>query len=625
MAQWQLRVRLNSERRSANETPQSAERNASVRRMNEPLQLDERNATPPKMQTYTLCGQPSERPIESKSEMDHRANAKEYVRLETFDCADEHRTHGLAGTDGTADATSGCGYHKLETCNRINWVPAELGRPCRPAITRSRSADEVGTYSCILRRSRLDLATLYRMVNPACNTPSKPPSHENEMTRQYIHTSSYACTIGAPTLSQSELCKMRGMSRLKNGVHGWVRETYWVPFSKILISCARLVTPLLSNALLKVSSGASLAENSPQKAIMLLTAFYMTSVYIVSAGMSSYGQLLGNKAGYRNKEPRFNKRNLPSGLPRGRCQGPVRKIGSNPNRTELNAKFRVWGAIFAERVRTPNRKSYLGTRFRFKAGAFPEPNARFRFGVRAKWARTEPNFDNTRPAISHGRNTRRTLRYFPAYAATAALLAASMTTKSTSVPINALVLHVFFKLAVYWPAYLLDLDMIRSSSDMCSISALLKASIAVENMWICGANDLIGAIGAIRPEWLIGTAISSQPLTWCIPAPRGDAVGQEKISLCCSTVVNCEGNPFLLYCSCVMCLKGKLISVQSRHRCSLYLFQLVIQREDSKCRMDGVRQRGEKQMDDCRVTKPVSRSSHCFTPLERIIGKMVLY
>ncbi|KAJ7482734.1 hypothetical protein FB451DRAFT_1235945 [Mycena latifolia] len=153
---------------------------------------------------------------------------------------------------------------------------------------------------------------------------------------------------------------------------------------------ARLVTPILSTALFKVSNGASTAENSPQKAIMLLTVFYMTSVYIVSAGMSSYGQLLGNKAGYRNKEPRFNKRNLPSGLPH-------RMVATH-----------------------------------------------------------EALYD-----------------IFPAYAATAALLAASMTTKSTSVPINALVLHVFFKLVVYWPAYLMDLDMIRSSSHMCSISALL--------------------------------------------------------------------------------------------------------------------------------------------------------
>ncbi|KAJ7482706.1 hypothetical protein FB451DRAFT_1442330 [Mycena latifolia] len=167
---------------------------------------------------------------------------------------------------------------------------------------------------------------------------------------------------------------------------------------------ARLVTPLLSNTLLKVLSGASAAENSPQKAIMLLTAFYMTSVYIISAGMSSYGQLLGNKAGYRNKEPHFNKRNLPSGL---------------PHRMVATHDDIPWSVSPQYCTFFANRGSLI------------------------------------------------------AYAATAALLAASMTTKSSSIPINALVLHVFFKLVVYWPAYLLDLDMIRSSSDMCSISALL--------------------------------------------------------------------------------------------------------------------------------------------------------
>ncbi|KAJ6601170.1 hypothetical protein DFH09DRAFT_1020482 [Mycena vulgaris] len=153
---------------------------------------------------------------------------------------------------------------------------------------------------------------------------------------------------------------------------------------------ARLVTPLLSNALLKASNGASTVENNPQKAIVLLTAFYLAAVYIGSATMSSTGQLLGNKAGYKNKEPRFNKRNLPSGLPH-------RMVAAH-----------------------------------------------------------EALYD-----------------IFPAYAVTAALLAVSMTPKSSSVPINALVLHVFFKIAVYCPAYLLDIDLVRSYSHMCSISALL--------------------------------------------------------------------------------------------------------------------------------------------------------
>jgi hypothetical protein len=93
---------------------------------------------------------------------------------------------------------------------------------------------------------------------------------------------------------------------------------------------ARLVTPLLSAALHRVS-GAT-AESNPQKAIVLLTAFYLPSVYIVSAVMSVTGQIIGNKNGYHNKgllplqlllnlqsnnsheEPRHNKRNL-SGLP----------------------------------------------------------------------------------------------------------------------------------------------------------------------------------------------------------------------------------------------------------------------------------------------------------------------
>ncbi|KAJ6632232.1 hypothetical protein B0H10DRAFT_1976633 [Mycena sp. CBHHK59/15] len=153
---------------------------------------------------------------------------------------------------------------------------------------------------------------------------------------------------------------------------------------------AQLITPILSATLFKVTGGASTVETNPQKAIILLTVFYLSSVYIVSATMSSAGQLLGNKAGYKNREPRFNKRNLPSGLPH-------RMVATH-----------------------------------------------------------EALYD-----------------IFPAYAVTAALLAASISPNSSSVPLNALVLHVFFKVAVYWPAYLLDLDVLRSYSHMCSISALL--------------------------------------------------------------------------------------------------------------------------------------------------------
>ncbi|KAJ7687856.1 hypothetical protein B0H17DRAFT_1300002 [Mycena rosella] len=153
---------------------------------------------------------------------------------------------------------------------------------------------------------------------------------------------------------------------------------------------ARLLTPLLSRALVAASNGASTAESSPQRAIALLTAGYVAAVYIGSAAMSSYGQLLGNKAGYKNKEPRFNKRNIPSGLPH-------RMIATH-----------------------------------------------------------EALYD-----------------IFPAYAVTAALLAATLTPQSSAAPLNALVLHVFFKLAVYWPAYLLDVDVVRSYSHMCAVAALL--------------------------------------------------------------------------------------------------------------------------------------------------------
>lgn len=71
-----------------------------------------------------------------------------------------------------------------------------------------------------------------------------------------------------------------------------------------------------------------------------------------------------------------------------------------------------------------------------------------------------------------------------AYAVTAALVALSLssgkstgtsTTAETYIPVNALVLHVFFKLGVYVPAYLLDVDLVRSISHMTSIGALLVA------------------------------------------------------------------------------------------------------------------------------------------------------
>ncbi|KAJ7758035.1 hypothetical protein B0H16DRAFT_1822825 [Mycena metata] len=78
---------------------------------------------------------------------------------------------------------------------------------------------------------------------------------------------------------------------------------------------AQFLTPLLAVALRKVSHGATTLEDSPQKAIVLLTGFYMVLVCILSATMSSTGQLLGNKTGYKNKEPRANKRSISTGLP----------------------------------------------------------------------------------------------------------------------------------------------------------------------------------------------------------------------------------------------------------------------------------------------------------------------
>ncbi|KAJ7187267.1 hypothetical protein C8R46DRAFT_1342414 [Mycena filopes] len=156
---------------------------------------------------------------------------------------------------------------------------------------------------------------------------------------------------------------------------------------------AKFLTPLLLNALRSVSShGTSTteAENNQQKAIVLLTAFYMACVYILSATMSSLGQLLGNGAGYHNREPRLNKRTITTGLPH-------RMIATH-----------------------------------------------------------EALYD-----------------IFPAYAVTAALAAASQ--PRSTVPLNGLVLHVFLKLAVYSPVYLLDIDVVRSYSHMCAIAALLVA------------------------------------------------------------------------------------------------------------------------------------------------------
>ncbi|KAJ7758034.1 hypothetical protein B0H16DRAFT_1689477 [Mycena metata] len=155
---------------------------------------------------------------------------------------------------------------------------------------------------------------------------------------------------------------------------------------------AKFLTPLLAVALRKVSHGATTLEDSPQKAIVLLTGFYVVLVHIFSGIMSATGQLLGNETGYKNKEPRANKRGISTGLPH-------RMIATH-----------------------------------------------------------EALYD-----------------IFPAYAVTAALVAVSLTSKSSTVPINGLVLHVFFKIVVYSPAYLFDADIVRSYSHLCSILALLVA------------------------------------------------------------------------------------------------------------------------------------------------------
>ncbi|KAF8146386.1 hypothetical protein K438DRAFT_2028277 [Mycena galopus ATCC 62051] len=160
----------------------------------------------------------------------------------------------------------------------------------------------------------------------------------------------------------------------------------------------RVLTPLLSSALQRVSNGASSIEGSPQKALALLTLFYVFVVFILSAIMSAQAQMLGNKTGYKNGEPRMTKRSITSGLPH-------RMIATH-----------------------------------------------------------EALYD-----------------IFPAYAVAAAALFASTSTApstlstSTVTALNALVLHVFFKLFVYAPAYLLNIDPIRTFSHMCSMAAVLLA------------------------------------------------------------------------------------------------------------------------------------------------------
>ncbi|KAJ6453945.1 hypothetical protein C8R45DRAFT_1192366, partial [Mycena sanguinolenta] len=158
---------------------------------------------------------------------------------------------------------------------------------------------------------------------------------------------------------------------------------------------SQVLTPLLSNALHRASKGMSSIEESPQRAVALLTLFYMFAVFILSAIMSVMGQLLGNEEGYKNKEPRMNKRTVSKGLPH-------RMIATH-----------------------------------------------------------EALYDT-----------------FPVYTIAAALFVSVQFTHSTpsaSISLNALILHVFLKLFVFAPCYLLDLDLVRSYSHMCAVVAALLA------------------------------------------------------------------------------------------------------------------------------------------------------
>ncbi|KAF7340712.1 Membrane protein [Mycena sanguinolenta] len=158
---------------------------------------------------------------------------------------------------------------------------------------------------------------------------------------------------------------------------------------------SQVLTPLLSSALHCASNGVSSIEQSPQKAVALLTLFYVFVVFILSAIMSVTGQLLGNEEGYKNKEPRMNKRGVSNGLPH-------RMIATH-----------------------------------------------------------EALYD-----------------IFPVYAIAAALFITMPSTQSTpsaSTSLNALILHVFLKLFVYAPCYLLDIDLARSYSHMCAVTAVLLA------------------------------------------------------------------------------------------------------------------------------------------------------
>jgi len=71
------------------------------------------------------------------------------------------------------------------------------------------------------------------------------------------------------------------------------------------------------------------------------------------------------------------------------------------------------------------------------------------------------------------------LEIFPAFAVSAALVALSLPSapgiSAAEAALNALTLHVFVKLFIYIPAYLLDWDVVRSSSHTLSVGLLLVA------------------------------------------------------------------------------------------------------------------------------------------------------
>ncbi|KAJ6510977.1 hypothetical protein C8R45DRAFT_399975 [Mycena sanguinolenta] len=126
---------------------------------------------------------------------------------------------------------------------------------------------------------------------------------------------------------------MSGAVKSGKSLFDWPQNTSPAPFPFLIFSgylstipvlsflssptgpISQVLAPLLSSALHCASKGVSSIEESPQRAVALLTLFYVFAVFILSAIMSVMGQLLGNEEGYKNKEPRMNKRNISSGLP----------------------------------------------------------------------------------------------------------------------------------------------------------------------------------------------------------------------------------------------------------------------------------------------------------------------